>query len=405
MMIKLFPHEGPSRSAVDYCMSDIDHTGKKRDIKPIVLDGNPEFTKQIDKLTKNYAVQATSGVISFRDNEDLTEEQKKKLIEEFKDTFIGSDLKDKVNALFIEHRDKGNLEIHFIINNIVIDDKPKFFNPFPPGHETLSNSFVSIQNYNLGFEQVKQKNIFKQSLSSSEYKSLKKDNGFKNLKTKVNIHNFLVEEIKKGNIKNRNELIECLKDMGLKITRDNDNFISVKTEDNKNIRLKGDIYKKNNDISYKELFNERKEEKKKPFDIEQAKQKYEKSMNKKIDFNKKRYNSNDAITVSIKDKPNTPNSNNNNNGDVRNRAEDIKDKSASLSSNTDISISTSAQQQLAEATAMLTNAKTHEERAKAMIAIARAKLAVERESTMNEQKIQQALAQKEIQRVQQLNKL
>lgn len=403
MMIKLFPHEGPSRSAVDYCMSDFDHTGKKRDIKPIVLDGNSELTKQIDKLTKNYAVQATSGVISFRDNENLTEEQKKKLIEDFKDTFIGSDLKDKVNALFIEHRDKGNLEIHFIINNIVIDDKPKFFNPFPPGHETLSNAFVSIQNHNLGFEQVKQKNIFKQSLSSNEYKSLKKDNGFKNLKRKDTIHKFLVDEIKKGNIKNRDELIKCLEEIGFSITRKNENFISIKLDDGTNIRLKGDIYKSNSEQSYKDLANTLKEEKKKPFDIEQTKQKFEKSMNKKIDFNKKRYNSNDAITVSIKDKPNTPNSNNND--DVRNRTEDTKDKSTSISSNTDISISTSAQQQLAEATAMLTNAKTHEERAKAMIAIARAKLAVERESTMNEQKIQQALAQKEIQRVQQLNKL
>ncbi|HHU94369.1 MAG TPA: relaxase/mobilization nuclease domain-containing protein [Alcaligenaceae bacterium] len=399
MIITLFPHKGPSKSAVNYCLSDYDHNKNIREVKPKILDGDAELTKSIDKLTSKYAVQATSGVISFRDNEDLNEEQKKQLIEDFKDTFVGSELKNKVNCLFIEHRDKGNLEIHFIINNVVIDDKPKFFNPFPPGHEIISNNFTALQNYNFGFEQVQQKDIFKQSLSNEEQKALKveRKHGFKNLKRKDSIHKFLVEEIKKGNIKNRNELIECLKEMGLTITRNNDDFISVKTDDGSNIRLKGDIYKKNSEQSYRDLFKEKKEEIKKPFDLQKTKEQFEKSMNKRIEFNNKRYNTNDKITLDIKHKTNTLNNNNDKN--IINK-EDVKNNS--ISSNAELVISTSAQQQLVEATAMLTNAKTHEERAKAMIAIARAKLAVERESSMNEERRKQALSQ-EAQRIKQLN--
>src|SRR5699024_2210187 len=128
-----------------------------------------------------FSIQATSGVISFRDKENLTEGQKQKLIDDFEDTFIGTELKNKVNCLYIEHWDKGNLEIHFIINNVAIDTKPKYFNPFPPGHQKLSNAFAAKKNHEYGFEQIKQKSILSLQHSSNEKKALeaKKDTGQK----------------------------------------------------------------------------------------------------------------------------------------------------------------------------------------------------------------------------------
>lgn len=64
MMIKLFPHKGPSASAVNYCLSDYDHKGNLREVKPEILLGDAEYTKSLDSIAK----KATSGVIAFRDN-------------------------------------------------------------------------------------------------------------------------------------------------------------------------------------------------------------------------------------------------------------------------------------------------------------------------------------------------
>ncbi|WZB61426.1 hypothetical protein WJ970_29855 [Achromobacter xylosoxidans] len=90
MLIKVFPDKKGKTSAtgaVNYVLSDKDHTGKLRDEKPKILRGSVEVTKQLDELTKKYSSQSCHGVISFRPGETLTDKQKEKLLDDFEKTF------------------------------------------------------------------------------------------------------------------------------------------------------------------------------------------------------------------------------------------------------------------------------------------------------------------------------
>lgn len=420
MIIKLFKHRGPSVSAVNYCLSNKDHAGKTREVKPKILKGDASYTKSLDAITAKYSVQATSGVISFRDSENLTEDQKQKLIDDFEDCFIGKDLKDKVNCLYIEHRDKGNLEIHFIINNVVIDTKPKYFNPFPPGHQKLKDAFVSKKNHEYGFEQIKQQSILSQHYSQNEKKAIRskkengKEHGFYNLKTKSSIHKLLTEEIKKGNINNRTELIKFLKeDLGLELSRIGKNYISIKSKDKDkaNIRLKGDIYTENNDKSYK-LLQQELNAKNNSFDIDKVNKSFIEEKNKRIVFNNKRYNTNEPITAPTAQKDSlpvsitTPSSNNGTQPDLEPQSiQPIEQAQQSTTGGETLQLSTTATSQLADALNQLANARTPEQTSSAQMAVARAKIAVAREEAENERRKQQLLAQAEITKRNNLNKI
>lgn len=467
MIIKLFKHKGPSASAVNYCMSAYDHTKKKREVAPRVLRGDPEYTKSLDEMTSQYTVQATSGVISFRDNENLTEEQKQKLLDDFEDTFIGTKLKDKVNCLYIEHYEKGNLEIHFIINNVVIDSKPKYFNPFPPGHIALSKAFTQKKNFELAFDQVNQKSILNNGLSGEENKALQqekktgKKHGFHNLHSKRDIVREINRAVKSKEVNNREELISFLKEeLGLSLSRIGNNYISIQSTDpkKKNIRLKGGIFSANDNQSYVELQRSLNKKNEQPFNIEEVNKQYLNEMAKRVVFNTKRYSTNDdprgydktlnleeakLAVPQVMEGQATKKNSKKNSGVIRDTSSPIRTHEPQtviqpvsehidsrpmstpsplpenrtqadfepltpdqqvIDTNGIFEISTSAAEQLANALSQLANARTPEQRARAEVAVAKAKIAKSREDAQNEMKKQQLLASVEIQKRNNLNR-
>lgn len=249
MLIKVFADKKGRTSAtgaVNYVLSDKDHTGKLRDEKPKILRGSVEVTKQLDELTKNYSSQSAHGVISFRKGETLTDKQKEKLLDDFEKTFLGN-MRNRVNCLFVEHTDKDKrLEIHFIINKVDLGAvKKRAYNPFPPGYIPLKEAFVSLKNDEFGFEQITFDRPLKNSFSSEEVKALKSDNHrFKTLNKKADIDSHLQKLVKDGKIKNRKELISYLESNGYKLSRkDNPNYLSIEVDGGRNIRLKDGIYK------------------------------------------------------------------------------------------------------------------------------------------------------------------
>lgn len=171
MIIKLFRNKGRSTAtgAVNYVLSDYDSNRNKREVKPVVLKGDPFRTRSIDSLCPDkWTSLSTSGAIAFRDKEELTKEQKAQLIDQFERTFFGN-MKERVNILWVEHTDKGNLELHFVINKADLGgDKVRYFNAFPPGHIKKKDAFVKLKNNEFGFQQVEQKHPFKTQLSDDE---------------------------------------------------------------------------------------------------------------------------------------------------------------------------------------------------------------------------------------------
>lgn len=268
MIIKLFRDFKAGRSsakgAVNYCLSDFDSRRNRREVKPVIVKGDAFRTRSLDSLCpEKWTSLSTSGAIAFRDKEEITQEKKLELIDQFERTFLGN-MRDRVNILWIEHRDKGNLELHFVINKIDLITG-KYFNPFPPGHIPKKDAFVKLKNDEYGFEQVEQKNPFKTSFTDDERKALlSSSHNFKSLDKKAEIDKVVKNLIVSKQVKNQDELIKWFKDNGFKLSRTTEKSISIEIEGGRNIRLKGGMYESSN-LSYQEIFKEFKQ-KKEPFD-------------------------------------------------------------------------------------------------------------------------------------------
>ncbi|WP_175878058.1 relaxase/mobilization nuclease domain-containing protein [Burkholderia sp. BCC0097] len=250
MLIDCSTHTGNAEAGVKYFLSAIDSKGNKRSVKPEILRGNPENTINISRdLCADRDLKTSSGVISFAHNEKPSREELEKLLDDLEKTFFGN-MRNRVNALFVAHADTKNFHIHFMINRIDLKTG-KAYNPFPPGQMTLDlmEHFTRLKNEELGYEQVVKKSTTKLELTDSERKARRGHFSLDILKDKISLDKSIQKLVKDGAVKDRNELIDFLKNEGLKLSRIGEDYISIERE-GRNIRLRGGIYAKNEDKPY-----------------------------------------------------------------------------------------------------------------------------------------------------------
>lgn len=156
MIIKFFRQgKGPADYMVKYLLSEEKHSN----YKPEIISGNPRITKSIvnSMSQKNKYI---TGVISFRQGEQLDKFQQLELIERFEKSMAPFDGQGRTNFLWVKHFDKGRLELHFLSPRLDLKTK-RAFNMHPPGKANLLfiNSFCRLMNVKYGFEQVDKKEI------------------------------------------------------------------------------------------------------------------------------------------------------------------------------------------------------------------------------------------------------
>lgn len=248
MNVTIFPTgKGGSESAVRYLLSETDHAGKKRSVMPEILFGDPDTFTAIANATKR-ANKYTSGVIAFRDHETITPDQVTTLIETFRATFLpGLKVDENFADFWVMHREKGNVELHFLVANTEISSTLQL-NIHPPGEKNIQffNAFSAVMNDTFGFAQVVPDPL-KISLKPFEAKS---PNGKKDKKAKDDFAKVLHTEIVGGFIKDRNQLIGYLKNHGVEVPSIGTNFITVRLPGaKKNTRLKGPLFAKGSDYA------------------------------------------------------------------------------------------------------------------------------------------------------------
>jgi hypothetical protein len=290
MNITIFPTgKGGAESAVKYLLSEFDHEKKKRSVQPEILFGDPNTFTEIANSTKRLH-KYTSGVIAFRDNEAVTTEQITTLIETFRSIFLpGLNVDENFADLWVMHKDKENIELHFLYANTELASNSQL-NLHPPGEKNIQffNTFVSVMNDNFGFAQVVPDPL-KISLKPFEAKS---PNGKKNKKTKNDFAKVLHSEIGGGFITNRNQLIGYMKKNGMDIPKIGDDFITVRLPGaKKNTRLKGPLFRRDSD--YAQLVNEHHQSKIPKFltpdEAQSQRVKLIQHIEARADFNQRRY--------------------------------------------------------------------------------------------------------------------
>lgn len=259
MNVTIFPTgTGSTQSAVDYLLSDNDHEGKPRSVLPEIVYGDPQSLVAIaDNTSRKH--KYTSGVISFRDSEHLSNDQVTALIQSFRAVFLpGLKVDENFADLWVAHRDKGNLELHFLVANTELKTGSRL-NIHPPGEVNLQffNTFVSVCNDTFGFAQVVPDPL-KIALSDFEAKS---PNGKKDKKAKQSLASILHKEILNGHIKDRGELIAYISENLVEVPRVGKDYITVKMPGaKKGTRLRGELFKEDSD--YQKLIKQHYESKK-----------------------------------------------------------------------------------------------------------------------------------------------
>ena len=111
MIVKFHPRgRGGGAGPVDYLLGK----DRQRD-GASVLQGKPEEVRELIDASP-YAKKYTSGVLSFAE-QDLPPGQREKLMASFERVLMPGLDKDQYSVLWVEHQDKGRLELNFIIPN------------------------------------------------------------------------------------------------------------------------------------------------------------------------------------------------------------------------------------------------------------------------------------------------
>lgn len=253
MIVRVFS-SGTSRgeAPVNYLLSDTDHTGQPRAVKPEVLDGHPATTiAVINAIDRKH--KYVSGVMAFRADEHPSQKEIRQLVQSFKDTMLPGLKADQYNSLFVLHRDKGNTEIHFVVPMVQFfsTGTTRRLNIHPPGPRNLLlyEAFTQVSNHQLGYDQVVADPL-RAALAGADRKN--PHSAGKRRATRL-LTAEIVKGIKSGQFHDREGLCAWLDDsLGVTVTRQGTNYLSVRMPGAaKAMRLKGPLFEQ--DADYRSL--------------------------------------------------------------------------------------------------------------------------------------------------------
>ena len=226
----------------DYLLKDKEQPDGKR-IGAEVLRGDIDNQALlIDSL--DFKQKYTSGCLSFTETANqVTQEQKNALMDGFEQTIrAGLDV-DRVSVSWIEHRDKGRLELNFVFANVDLEHG-RAFQPYVHSVDKRRvNAWKDMQNIEHGFTDPND--------PAKKRLMAQRDNLPRDIKgTRQAITEGLHALIIEGAITNREGVVQALKDGGFEIARETDRAISIKNPTGKrNIRLTGGLYERDFNFS------------------------------------------------------------------------------------------------------------------------------------------------------------
>ncbi len=251
MIVKIHSRGAGSGSGpVDYLL------GKERNREQAdVLRGDPERVKELID-TSEYTRTYTSGVLSFQER-DLPADEKTRLMDEWENTLMTGLDKDQYTCLWVQHQDKGRLELNFVIPNVELHSGKRLQPYFDRADRPRVNAWQTLTNERLGLRDPNDP-IYRRPLTPSS--DLPHD---KQLAAE-SITKGLMELMRVGQIRERKDVISHLEQFGFQVVRETKNSLSIADPSGgRNIRLKGAIYER--DFKFSETVRD---------DIEAASRRY-----------------------------------------------------------------------------------------------------------------------------------
>lgn len=243
MIVKFFSRgTGGASGVFDYLLKDKKEPDGQRKDAELLRGDVVNQSLLIDSL--DFKQKYTSGCLSFAESPDqVTDEQKQKLMDGFEETIRAGLEADRVAVTWIEHRDKGRLELNFVFANVDLKHG-RAFQPYVHSQDKRRvNAWKDMANIEHGFKDPND--------PANKRLMAQRDNLPRDVKqARQALTEGLTALVAEGVIKSRSDVVKALTDGGFEIARETPKAISIKNPyGNKNIRLTGGIYERDFNFS------------------------------------------------------------------------------------------------------------------------------------------------------------
>ncbi|RVY22448.1 relaxase/mobilization nuclease domain-containing protein [Helicobacter pylori] len=222
---------GDGDGSVNYLLNERVKQGTAK-----VLKGDANLTKSL-LLSLTQKHKACVGCLSFEEP-NINESLKYELMESFENALLTESMQNRYNILWVEHTDKGRLELNFVIPRIdLITQKA-----FTPYYHSADITRIDIWKDYINLKHVftNPKDLEKQH--NMQFHNTKTPQGKELLAIYEKLDKLIQENLGKL-FNSREDIINFLKDNQCEVTRQGKDYISVKLPNEpKTKRLKGFYY-------------------------------------------------------------------------------------------------------------------------------------------------------------------
>ena len=228
MLVKFFKTKnGGSIAGINYLLNH-----RVKDKTAFVLKGSEVITRQIvSNMTKKQKL--CIGCLSFEES-DIDLSAKQKIIDEF-ETLLFGEYKERFNILWVQHVDKGRLELNFAIPKIDLESGMAFNPYYDKKDRALIDAWQNLANFKFDFSDPKD------PAKAHMLQGSRKEIGV--IKDYIELEKILTEKFINQGFTCREDILKALKNSNIEVTRVGKDYISVKLPGTKKAkRFKGDIF-------------------------------------------------------------------------------------------------------------------------------------------------------------------
>lgn len=199
-----------------------------------LLRGNPAITTALMNQC-HFAKRYTSGVLSFAAGDEPDQAAREFIMDNLEHCLLTGLQRNQYDILWVEHRDKGRLELNFVIPNIELQTGKRLQPYYDPADRRRVNAWAILVREHFGLADP---NEPERRRALTLPRDLPKDKSA----AAQQITDHLVELVAAGIIENRADVVAAIEESGFEVTRTVKNSISIKADNGMPIRLKGGIY-------------------------------------------------------------------------------------------------------------------------------------------------------------------
>ena len=228
MLVKFFKTKnGGSIAGINYLLNH-----RVKDNTAFVLKGSEVITRQIvSNMTKKQKL--CMGCLGFEEA-DIDLNAKQKIINEF-ETLLFGEYKERFNILWVQHIDKGRLELNFAIPKIDLESGMAFNPYYDKTDRALIDAWQNLTNFKFNFSDPKD------PAKAHMLQGSRKEIGV--IKDYIELEKILTEKFINQEFTCRDDILKALNDSRIEITRISKDYISVKLPGTKKARrFKGDMF-------------------------------------------------------------------------------------------------------------------------------------------------------------------